>query len=104
MTAYLRTSGGDRTVHGQAFVQENHIVLFLLAIQIGFTIIFLAAVIFHTERLGIDIVKSSNMAELFALQDTLEQEAKFVGINPRIDNNATAELTRRNGVWKLDLR
>jgi hypothetical protein len=64
--------------------------------------------------LGIDIVKSSNMAELFALQDIRgenrpssqegEQEPKHVGIKPVVDKSMGAELIRRNGTWKLDLR
>jgi hypothetical protein len=100
-------------------VQENHIVvrwqwLFLLAIQIGFTIIFLPVVIYQTARLGIDIVKSSNMAELFALQDTQHCDApptddrgqviKSAGINTQIDSNTTAELIKGNGGWKLYLQ
>ncbi|KAJ4252341.1 hypothetical protein NW762_010939 [Fusarium torreyae] len=73
MTAFLRTADAQGSVEGKGFNRETYMFvrwqwLALLAGQVGLTVAFLVAIIIHTARIGVDVVKSSNAAELFALR------------------------------------
>jgi hypothetical protein len=104
----MRTTGTQQ-VRGEAFFPEMILRvrwewLTFLAVQLVLTIAFLVAVIIHTERMGMNIVKSSNMAELFALQhDYTEEALKIRGISVSVDGKTAAELFREGQEWKMKI-
>lgn len=108
-----------KTVHlGKARIGEPFLVirwqwLALLVTQVLFTVLFLAYVIINTARLDVEIVKSSNIAELLALnrqrglhhRTTGDQERDLPdGIRPGVEEKVHGRLTRHNGEWGLDLQ
>lgn len=104
-------------VVGQTPVQETFIVvrwewLSFLASQLGLTLVFLLAIIIHTASLDIDIVKSSNISELFANRgmsisdsSTSEQEATestgLIGIKNDLNKTVKGQLLREGLRWRL---
>ncbi|KAK7216204.1 hypothetical protein V2G26_004207 [Clonostachys chloroleuca] len=72
MRAFIRNADPDNHIEGKAYKQELHILirwewLSLLAIQLILTLVFLIWVMVLTAQLDMDVVKSSNIAELFAM-------------------------------------
>ncbi|CAG9984881.1 unnamed protein product, partial [Clonostachys byssicola] len=118
MTAYMRNADTDNHIEGKAYKQELHILvrwewLSLLVIQLTLTLVFLIWVMVLTAQLDMDVVKSSNLAELFAMHGADEStvsadegesvELLSKGINTKIDKDITARLSKRNYEWKIYL-
>lgn len=84
--------------------------LSFLAAQIGLTIVFLLSVVIHTARLDVDVVKSSNLAELFAIGGGSKSQAEgagygfnasTTGLNATVDDGVVGQLQRNHGRWNL---
>lgn len=112
----MRESAEDGEVVGKALERETFIKvrwewLTFLAVQICFTSVFLIVVMVHTARLDVDIVKSSNISELFALgndnwgksQTDEQKPLNPSGINTKIHKGLRGHLIREDGVWRLDV-
>lgn len=112
----MRESAEDGEVIGEALQRETFIKvrwewLTFLAAQIGLTAVFIVVVMFHTARLDVDIVKSSNISELFALGNnnwskSLNDEhgsLKSSGINTKFHKDLRGRLIREDGVWSLEV-
>lgn len=89
--------------------------LSLLAAQVGLSTFFLISVMVVTSKLNIDVVKSSNLAELFALHDVKSESPNFVcddnirgsengGISSKVAKEQQAQLVQENSKWKMRLR
>ncbi|KAH7316913.1 hypothetical protein B0I35DRAFT_512755 [Stachybotrys elegans] len=109
MTAYMRSTGRQQ-IQGEAFFPVTILRvrwewLTFLAVQLVLTVVFLVSVIINTERMGVDIVKSSNMAELFALHiGEAEDSVKTGGISSSVDRKTAAELYHGGQGWKLKIQ
>lgn len=104
-------------VRGSVPVQRTLITvrwewLSFLAAQIGLTLLFLIAIILHTAKLDIDIVKSSNISELFARgsidepneplgEDKPDGSSDLVGIKNDINKTVQGQLLREGVRWRL---
>lgn len=87
--------------------------LSLLGTQVVFTILFLVYVITNTAIINVEVVKSSNIGELLALNQQREgmrrpncpeEDVLSEGIRSEIgDKNVLARLRRYEGEWSLDL-
>lgn len=98
------TSEEGETLIPETFVEVRWEWLAFVATQVGLSIVFVVCIAWHTARLGVDVVKSSNMSELFALRGTmgdgqLPQEA--AGINPNIPDNMMVRLRKSGDIWGL---
>ena len=89
--------------------------LTLLAAQVALSNIFLVAVMVRTWKLGVDVVKTSNMAELFAMrlqnaelaclkQAENGEDEMLLGINAKVKKELHAELTKEDERWVLALK
>lgn len=108
----LRQTDTGGAISGQGSNYESFILvrwewLSLLGCQVILTAIFLTSVIIHTARLGVDVVKSANTAELFALGNhnqpriaTLGQD-RLEGITTRLDRATMVRLRKSEAGWKL---
>lgn len=108
----LRQTDEGGAISGEGSNYESFILvrwewLSLLGCQVILTAIFLISVIIHTARLGVDVVKSANTAELFALGHhgergiaTLEHD-RSEGITTQVDRATIARLRRSEAGWKL---
>ncbi|KAF4949052.1 hypothetical protein FSARC_13601 [Fusarium sarcochroum] len=113
MTAFLRTADAQGSVEGKSYNRETYMFvrwqwLALLASQVGLTVVFLVAIIIHTARIGVEVVKSSNAAELFALQEdgsqgTRMMEKSHSGINTKVGKASQGMLINTGGGWKLQI-
>ncbi|VUC26724.1 unnamed protein product [Clonostachys rosea] len=122
MTAFMRNGDDHEMVNGIAYKEETFVRvrwewLSFLVVQIALTIIFLAAVMIQTAILDMDIVKSSNTAELFALQgqgiervptlngeNALGERFQYKGIKTRVHGASEGRLIRDPGFgWKLHI-
>lgn len=99
------------------FVEVRWEWLTMVAAQVGLSIAFLLAVVYGTARLGVDVVKSTNMAELFALpavgrQDggndsksySMHQDVAYAGIKTEVGKDVGATLRRRREGWVMELK
>lgn len=117
----MRESGRERNgtaFNSVTFVEVRWEWLTLVAAQSGLTLVFLLAVVIGTARLGVDVVKSSNMAELFALptltfgDDSREgtklrtQDHGFVykGIKTEVGKDVGAVLRKGSEGWRLEVQ
>lgn len=121
----MRTHEANGLVMGESLTAEAFVVirwqwLAFLASQIGLTFLFLLIVIIHTAHLNIDIVKSSNIAELFALRRQEREEAAATGpamgslggqhspgwmaFQPNLDKEIRGKLTMDRGGWNFGLQ
>lgn len=107
---------------GTAFTPVTFVVvrwewLTLISAQVLLSIAFLVTVVIGTARLGVDVVKSSNMAELFALpsQDGSEsgkggeesgrrETGLSQGINTKVSRDVGAVLEKRQEGWRLKVK
>ncbi|VUC23507.1 unnamed protein product [Clonostachys rosea] len=119
MTAYMREVDPNRAKSGIAYRQQTMTKvrwewLSLLIIQIGLTLVFVVAVMIQTARLGMDVVKSSNTAELFAFQGMHENGAgsnlaletdglKYRGIKTELSPTLSGQLVQGEHGWKLKI-
>lgn len=98
-------------IEGEAKVLVTFIIvrwnwIAFIGTQVGLSIIFLIAVMIHTARLGLPVVKSSNLAELFALQggESLgHAPGQHVGLKPSIDGSLSGRLIQDGPNWKFQL-
>ena len=102
-------------VEGEGFIRETYTFvrwewLTLLAAQVGLAVVFVIAIIIHTARIGVDVVKSSNTAELFALQGdngprgtNIMASTQSMGIKTKLAKESTGMLLNTGGEWKLKL-
>ncbi|CAH0050231.1 unnamed protein product [Clonostachys solani] len=120
MTTHLRATEKSGTVRGSAYEMQTYIVvrwewLSFLAAQIFLTIVFQITVIIQTARMSVGIVKSSNMAELFALygddDDNSSQKWALAaaglrarGIGTKINNSIEAKLIPGSHGWNLQIK
>lgn len=82
-----------------------------IAVQIALTIAFLLGVVVHTAKLDMDVVKSSNLAELFAsgLEEQAGREsagdgnnASTTGLKRSVSHDLLGQLQRdEDGKWRL---
>jgi hypothetical protein len=99
------------------FVEVRWEWLTMVAAQVGLSIAFLLAVVFGTARLGVDVVKSTNMAELFALpamgrQDggkepdvhSFHQDIAYAGIRTQVGKDVGATLRRGREGWFMEVK
>lgn len=99
------------------FVEVRWEWLTLVAAQVGLSIAFLLTVVIGTARLGVDVVKSSNMAELFAIPASgcdscckagecqgREKGGTEGGIKTEVGKDVGATLTRRGEGWILEVK
>ncbi|KAI9148362.1 hypothetical protein HJFPF1_12193 [Paramyrothecium foliicola] len=116
MTAFMRKTNTAEDVRGQAITTETIVQirwewLSILAIQLGLALLFLTIVIFQTAKLEVDVVKSTNTAELFAMEKTTPSYRVTVtgpgaapeqgGIATQIKPHEFATLVKEGGAWKL---
>ena len=90
----------------EAFVTVRWTWLAFVAAQVGLSILFLVCIACHTARLGVDVVKSSNMSELFALGHVTAHTGlplEALGIRPLLDPNTAARLRTQDGRWELKI-
>lgn len=115
----MREVDPNRAKSGVAYRQQTMVKvrwewLSLLIIQIGLTLLFVVAVMIQTARLGMDVVKSSNTAELFAFQgmhengagSNLAQETdglKYRGIKTELSPTLSGQLVQGEHGWKLKI-
>ncbi|VUC33406.1 unnamed protein product [Clonostachys rosea] len=120
MTTHLRATEKSGTVRGSTFEMQTYIVvrwewLSFLAAQIFLTIIFQIAVIIQTARMSVEIVKSSSMAELFALHGNDDDNSsrnwilaaaglRARGIGTNINNCVEAKLIPGSYGWNLQIK
>lgn len=98
----MRNSDPDGEFHGSPLYMQTFVIvrwewLAFIVAQIGLAIVFLVMVAIHTAKLDVSVVKSSNVAELFALQSGLG------GITPNLDDDLSGWLKREDGRWSLKL-
>lgn len=118
----MQTTEANSHVQGAFLTTETFITvrwgwLAFLATQIGLTYIFLIVVVVHTARLDVEIVKSSNIAELFAMRGATgvdenngnsapaaSHTPQWMGFQPKVDGKLNGRLRKdgENG-WNLDL-
>lgn len=98
------------TVLGYARVGDMVVIvrwpwLSLLAAQIAFTVVFLVYVMLDTARTGVEIVKSSNIAELLAIGKRKGDLESLLpgGIAAELDGNLKGRLLKEEGLWNLDV-
>ncbi|KAM0228683.1 hypothetical protein ACHAPO_010544 [Fusarium lateritium] len=114
MTGFIRSADTQSSVRGESFNRETYMFvrwqwLTLLAAQVGFTVAFVVAIVIHTARIGVDVVKSSNAAELFALQENRSQETRMAeksqswGIRTKVGKASEGILINSGGGWKLQV-
>ncbi|CAH0023487.1 unnamed protein product [Clonostachys rhizophaga] len=112
MTSYLRTRNEPVALEGSnTYEQVNMVVirwewLSFLVIQIALALVFQVIVVAQTAQLGVDVVKSSNMAELFALQgfgDKYMDDGQSRGISTTVTDERYGELVKDTHGWKLHL-
>ncbi|KAL6918855.1 hypothetical protein FSST1_002881 [Fusarium sambucinum] len=114
MTGFIRSADTQSSVRGDSFNRETYMFvrwqwLTLLAAQVGFTVAFVVAIVIHTARIGVDVVKSSNAAELFALQENRSQETRMAeksqswGIRTKVGKASEGILINSGGGWKLQV-
>jgi hypothetical protein len=103
---------------GEALSSETFITvrwgwLSLVAVQLGLTVFFIAWVAIHTRSLGLNVIKSSNLAELFAgrpegwtpaTSTTASDNAERMGIWPKDDERAIGRLVREGHAWKMEVQ
>ncbi|KAK0391655.1 hypothetical protein NLU13_1154 [Sarocladium strictum] len=120
VTNYMRESGLEKdgtALTSVTFVQVRWEWLTLVAAQVVLSIVFVLVVIIRTAGLGVDVVKSSNMAELFALsavesmdprtrveQGTGHRDFVYSGINTEVGKEVGATLTKGSEGWRLVLK
>lgn len=103
-----------RTPVSETFITVRWEWLSFLAAQIALALVFLFAVIFHTAHLDIDIVKSSNISELFASrgvgdihrqteESTETEHEPLLGIKAKLDKTVQGRLIREGVRWRLDI-
>ncbi|KAI6778012.1 uncharacterized protein J7T54_007409 [Emericellopsis cladophorae] len=117
VTTYMRNA--EKTngeVEGQVLQTETFVVvrwawLAFLAAQMGLTIVFVVAVAMHTARLGVDVVKSNNLSELFAQrgrgrgeEEEEDDEQPLLGIKTQVDKLVQGRLVRTSEAWVLDVQ
>lgn len=80
--------------------------LSLLAAQIFLTMMFFAFVVFDTAQVGVEIVKSSNIAELMAINQRRESLDDHLprGIAGEVVGSFKGRLVRGGGGWNLNVR
>lgn len=88
------------------FIRVNWPWLTFLAAQILLTTIFLMATIIQTANLGVEVMKSSTIATLFAIdnRDGLQHEAVAPGLRRAVDKSVMGELQRREDGWSVAVR
>ncbi|CAG9983269.1 unnamed protein product [Clonostachys byssicola] len=114
MTAFMRNGDKEGKATGIAYKSETYVRirwewLTFLAAQICLTILFLVAVIVQTAKLDMEVVKSSNMAELFAIHATdskddratasYDQAVRYKGIATKIHHASTGKLVKKGDGW-----
>lgn len=79
--------------------------------QVSLAIIFLLAIMINTARMNVSIVKSSNLAELFAIRGRTEHitgdkgSMELDSIQPTLSNGLVGKLKREeDGRWNLELQ
>lgn len=122
-TAQMRkTAMVDSKVEGDVLQTETFVVvrwpwLSALAAQIGLTIVFVVGVAVHAARLGVAIVKSNNLAELFAQNSSSRRSSQeqddgvaggwtvsSTGIKTQVDEAARGRLVRDREAWILQVQ
>ncbi|KAL2204501.1 hypothetical protein CC79DRAFT_1325230 [Sarocladium strictum] len=86
------------------FIKVRWAWLSYLAAQILLTIVFLVAVIVRSALLGIDVVKSSAMATLFAMEQSSDSEQDGIvlpGLRRDVDKRTTGRLRRYHKTWSM---
>lgn len=83
--------------------------LSFIATQVFLTIVFLGIVIVQTWRLGIDVVKSSDVAGLFAFDHSgndknLKDGPAIVtyGIREKLEREIVGTLRQKDGAWSIN--
>lgn len=112
VTTYMRNAEKtDGEVVGQVLQTETFVVvrwawLAFLAAQMGLTIVFVVTVAMHTARLGVDVVKSNNLSELFAQRGRgrEEEEEPLLGIKTQVDKLVKGRLVWTSEAWVLDVQ
>lgn len=113
----MRTNQINGTITGQSLDVEVFITvrwgwLSFLAAQIGLTALFIVWVAGDTSMLDVPVIKSSNLAELFAfrkldMEPTPRAEdsgTKQTGIGQGIDKRTLGRLVRESDVWHLEIQ
>ncbi|KAG9254862.1 uncharacterized protein F5Z01DRAFT_654991 [Emericellopsis atlantica] len=121
-TAHMRKMAKvDSDIEGDVLQTETFVVvrwpwLSALAAQIGLSIVFVVSVAVHTARLGVAVVRSNNLAELFAQDNSRssreEQDdgvpgggtAFSTGIKTQVDEAVRGRLVRDNEAWILQMQ
>lgn len=115
----MRNNEANSNVKGEFLTPETFVTvrwawLAFLATQIGLTFVFLIVVVVHTAKLDVEVVKSSNIAELFAVRGSetadngtpvTRHPPRWMGFQPRLDSTLNGRLMKDgdNG-WNLDLQ
>ena len=93
------------------FVDVRWQWLTLVAAQVVLSLVFLLSVIIYTTRLGVNVVKSSNMAELFAMSapdwnntnDSRADGVVYEGISTKVGKDVEAILRKGSEGWRLEV-
>lgn len=110
----MRKSNISEHIPGQVLTEKTFVVvrwewLSFLAAQVGLTIIFLIAVIIYTARLHIDVIKSSNIAELLAIRNSAKDidsggaDILGSGLRREIGDEFLARLQKDGPMWHLEV-
>lgn len=99
------------------FVEVRWEWMTLVSAQVGLSIVFLLSVMYGTAKLGVDVVKSSNMAELFAFSATgrqdgwkhgeshsAYQDVGRAGIKTQVGKDVGATLRRGREGWYMEVK
>lgn len=100
------TTQDGQTLVPETFVRVRWEWLAFVAIQVGLSILFLITIACQTVHLGLDVVKSSNMSELFALRHNTaytQLPSEAAGIRPLVDPSIVARLQNTDDTWALEV-
>ncbi|KAL2211302.1 hypothetical protein CC79DRAFT_194693 [Sarocladium strictum] len=120
MSNHMREAGLDRdgtALTSVTFVEVRWEWMTLVSAQVGLSIVFLLSVMYGTARLGVDVVKSSNMAELFAFSTTERQDGwkegeshgayqdvGHAGIKTQVAKDVGATLRKGREGWFMEVK
>lgn len=111
----MRSHQVNGNITGESFDTETYIIvrwswISFLSIQIGLTLVFVAFAAIDTAQLGVPIIKSSNLGELFALHhhsESLVRDSNNIdqqsGIGQTIHNGTYGRLVNNDNNWHLEL-
>jgi|SRR5688572_225217 hypothetical protein len=100
------TSQAGEVLVPETFVEVRWAWITFVAAQVGLSVVFFICIACHTARLGVDVVKSSNLSELFALRHNAaysQLPSEAAGLRPLVDPSIVARLEKSEDTWALEV-